>query len=294
MSGFIGNDFVAARTTPSDAEVSVALWPPLDLMLRRRSALPVGWSNHRYLELLERESTEPTRVRELVQPIRPVLVNHGSLLQIRNDFVTLWKRGIVTRVGLRSMIHAALAIVSAIDGVRPHVSYVPQARALLREWEQAAVSRGMIRNLTPLGYHGDQRKIALQFFLQRRGGDAWSLKTSAGFRQPLGIGFNARSRTTSLEDPWGLEPLSMGDARFDALFHVTAFEKRYVRRALSADVRSRLSALAEKGMHLVVHDRGVVVESRLLGSASLDALLDDLCNAAELVDFTLPAATPYR
>lgn len=295
MSGYIGEHFVAARTTPSDAEVCAALWPPLDLVLRRRSGLPVGFDrNHTYLNLLERASAEPKRVRELVQPIRPVLLGQPYTLQLRNDYVTLWKRSITTGSDLRRMVHTALAIVSAIDDVRPQVSYVAHARALLREWETAATSRGMVLNVTPLGYHGAQRKIDLQFFLQRRGTDAWSLKSSASFRQALGIGFSARSFSTPLDDPWGLEPLEIGDPRFDRLFSVSAFEPRYVRQALSEGARSRLATIAEKGMHVVVHDHGIVVESRLLGSASLDTLLDDLVSTAELVDFTLPTPAAYR
>lgn len=274
MSGYIDNRFVAA-TNGGDWIVSVALWPPLDLVLGRG-----------------RETDEWTRnaaMHEAVGEKRGLMT-----VTLRKGFIHVesWLP-VWTHSQLRAVVTRALSIAETIDAARERIPESATALGLIEPFHPIGRARHMTLRRTPVGYHSAERKIELRFFLARRGLD-WCLMAFAGFRAPLGIGFNARSRGAGLIEPWGLSPLRTGDSEFDSWFEVSAFETAYVRQALSSAARHRLSELAERGMWIVVHDLGIVVELRIPSAETLSALLDELCRISELVDFTLPKSAAYR
>jgi hypothetical protein len=274
MSGYIDERFVAA-TNSGDWIVSVALWPPLDLVLGQ--GVPTDeWSRNAAMHAVVRRS----------QGLMSVT--------LRKDFlhVETWHQ-VWTHSQLRALVDRGLALAGAVDAARNAIPDSATALGLFETFHDVARARHMTLRRTPLGYHGAQRKIGLEFFLAREGLE-WLLIAFARFRTPLGIGFNARSRRMGLSEPWGLTPLRTGDAEFDQWFTVSAFETAYVRQALSPAARHRLSELAERGMWIVVHDLGIVVELRIPSPETLNALLDELCRISELVDFTLPKSAAYR
>jgi hypothetical protein len=193
---------------------------------------------------------EPERVRALVSPeIRQGLATIGrrGSLRIEDGFVHLEHHGPIDPSFTSWCLDTAVWAVQALQRAAPSVPPSPLTVPYLPAYDQAARVLGLGWRATPAALGGLLDGVQVWAQLTRRNATTLGCDLYAAYPQPFGLGLGLRSRRGGSALLLSSPEIELGEPSFDERFDVHARDAEAARAVFDADLRARISYLADRG-----------------------------------------------